>query len=192
MTKKDKLTRNKILTTTGWLFSQRGYFGVSMQDIAEEVGITKSALYYHFASKDTLAEILLRDAVNQLKKELKKAKNGSRLPADALFNLTKTFLDFKIKHPEITLLHSLGLSSDEKLPLVQLVVDLRTELIKFLRDLIEGIDFARKMTYRTIFTLTTTLMSFVLHPFQYNSQSPKQLASDLTALLLPKTNRHTK
>ena len=178
-------TRKQILKTAGKLFSKGGYFGVSMQDIADQVGIKKASLYYHFKSKDELAEILLRDAINELKSELKESVDKSRILSDVFFNIIKTFLDFKIKHPEITLLHSLGLSSDNKIPIVQFVIELRIELIKFLRELIGSVDFARKLTYRTAFTLATTLMSVVLNPFLQKSRSSKQLASDFTALLFP-------
>ena len=33
------------------LFSEKGYLGASLSDIAKQVGITKAALYKHFASK---------------------------------------------------------------------------------------------------------------------------------------------
>ena len=37
------------------LFSQRGYDGTSPQDIADELGLTKAAVYYHYNTK---AEVL--------------------------------------------------------------------------------------------------------------------------------------
>jgi len=45
-------TKQTILKIAGRLFSQRGYYGVSMQDLADEIHITKAALYYHFTSKE--------------------------------------------------------------------------------------------------------------------------------------------
>ena len=53
-------TRDKILNTAGKLFSQRGYFGVSMSQIAQQVGITKAALYYHFDSKQDIYLTVLK------------------------------------------------------------------------------------------------------------------------------------
>lgn len=47
-------TRRRILDTATELFTQRGYAGTSVRDIAERLGMTKGALYYHFASKDEL------------------------------------------------------------------------------------------------------------------------------------------
>src|ERR687883_59961 len=49
-------TRARILDAARGLFAERGYAGTSMRDLAEVLGITKAALYYHFPGK---ADILL-------------------------------------------------------------------------------------------------------------------------------------
>lgn len=47
-------------------FLERGYAEVSMQQIADAVGITKAALYYHFRDKDDLfAQVVLREMSRQ-------------------------------------------------------------------------------------------------------------------------------
>lgn len=187
MTKKELNTKDQILETTGKLFSQRGYFGVSMQDIADELSMTKAALYYHFDSKEALAEILLKEAVKELKQELKQAAAAGFLPSDVLFKLIKVFLDFKIKHPEISLLTTLGSDSDERIPILAVVVDLRQSLIKFVRELIGGIDFTRKLTYQTIFAITTSIISFALSPFYHQRRKDsRQAAQGLSDLICQK------
>lgn len=50
-------TKTRILETALELFAQRGYLGTSMSDIAKQLGITKAALYKHYAGKE---EILSR------------------------------------------------------------------------------------------------------------------------------------
>lgn len=184
MIRKELNTKQQILSTAGKLFSKRGYFGVSMQDIADELSITKAALYYHYKSKDELAEILLRDAVAELKKELKEAVRKSVLPSDFVFNIIKTFLDFKLRHPEISMLATLGSGSDEKMPIFALVTDLRQELIKTVRALVEGLDITRKITYRTMFTIATSIISVTLSPFSHKNENTKQMAQDLSDLLV--------
>lgn len=187
MTRNNPNTKQQILRVAGELFSQRGYFGVSMQDIANELDITKAALYYHYKSKDDLAEILLRNAVLELKKELKQAVDNSILPSDVFFNIIKTFLDFKLRHPEISLLATLGSGGDEKIPILAVVTDLRQELIKFVRLLVEGLDITRKITYKTIFTLATSIISITLSPFyRSHGDDTKQTAQDLSDLLFKK------
>jgi AcrR family transcriptional regulator len=44
----DRETRQQILKAARQLFLARGYKGVSMKDVAEEVQVTSAALYYHF------------------------------------------------------------------------------------------------------------------------------------------------
>ena len=44
----DRETRRQILQAAQQLFLARGYNGVSMKDVAEEVQVTSAALYYHF------------------------------------------------------------------------------------------------------------------------------------------------
>ncbi len=44
----DRETRQQILEVARELFLARGYKGVSMKEVAEEVQVTSAALYYHF------------------------------------------------------------------------------------------------------------------------------------------------
>ena len=44
----DRETRQQIIDVARELFLSRGYKGVSMKDVAEEVQVTSAALYYHF------------------------------------------------------------------------------------------------------------------------------------------------
>jgi AcrR family transcriptional regulator len=51
-------TRQKILEVAQRLFREKGFDKVSLREIADEVGVTKAALYYYFDSKDKLLEAL--------------------------------------------------------------------------------------------------------------------------------------
>lgn len=46
--------RDRIVETATSLFVEGGFSGVAMREISEACGITKAALYYHFASKAQL------------------------------------------------------------------------------------------------------------------------------------------
>lgn len=54
-------TRDRIPLVALRLFAAKGYDATSMREIAEELGITKPALYYHFDSKEAIVRELLRD-----------------------------------------------------------------------------------------------------------------------------------
>lgn len=49
-------TKTRILETALELFAQRGYLGTSMNDIAQQLGITKAALYKHYAGKQEILD----------------------------------------------------------------------------------------------------------------------------------------
>ena len=46
------------------LFASRGYDATSVRTIVEAAGVTKPTLYYHFGSKEALAQALLTDPMN--------------------------------------------------------------------------------------------------------------------------------
>jgi AcrR family transcriptional regulator len=47
-------TREVILRAASNILGQRGYEASSIDDVAQEAGVTKATVYYHFASKDDL------------------------------------------------------------------------------------------------------------------------------------------
>jgi AcrR family transcriptional regulator len=47
-------TRQRILDVALDLFTEQGYDGTSLRQIAEQLGVTKAALYYHFESKEDI------------------------------------------------------------------------------------------------------------------------------------------
>jgi TetR/AcrR family transcriptional repressor of nem operon len=53
-------TRGKILDAAQSLVLDRGYVGMTVDHVLNEVGITKGAFFHHFKSKDDLARALLQ------------------------------------------------------------------------------------------------------------------------------------
>lgn len=58
-------TKEKIVETALELFSQRGYDGVSVRDIARAVGIRESSLYNHFENKRAIFDGIVDFCVQQ-------------------------------------------------------------------------------------------------------------------------------
>ncbi|WP_291426512.1 TetR/AcrR family transcriptional regulator [Deinococcus sp.] len=59
-------TRARIQSEAARLFVASGYHGVSMREVAEAVGVTKPALYHHFADKESLFLAMLEGALSTL------------------------------------------------------------------------------------------------------------------------------
>lgn len=58
-------TREKILHVSTSLLISRSYYGTTISAIAEEVGLTKGAIYHHFKSKEELVLEIIK-SVKQL------------------------------------------------------------------------------------------------------------------------------
>ena len=58
-------TKRKLYGIADRLFSERGFYDVSIEDITDEAGVTKGAFYVHFASKDALISLLIEDYVSR-------------------------------------------------------------------------------------------------------------------------------
>jgi AcrR family transcriptional regulator len=57
--KKEQATKEKALTVAEVMLSERGYLGMSMEEIAKSIGIRKASLYHHFpgGKEEMVAEL---------------------------------------------------------------------------------------------------------------------------------------
>lgn len=69
--------RERVLVAAETLFRQRGYNVVTMQDIAEEVGIRQASLYYHFPSKEQLFITVIEQVFERHRNGLQQALAGA-------------------------------------------------------------------------------------------------------------------
>ena len=53
-----EITVEKILEVAQRLFLEKGYDNTKIQDIADELGLTKGAIYHHFKSKEEIMNVL--------------------------------------------------------------------------------------------------------------------------------------
>lgn len=58
-TKRSETSRQQILVSALNLFSRYGYGGTTVQDIAENAGVSKGNIYHHFSNKEAIFRLLL-------------------------------------------------------------------------------------------------------------------------------------
>jgi TetR/AcrR family transcriptional regulator, regulator of cefoperazone and chloramphenicol sensitivity len=85
-------TRRRILSAAAELFAEQGFAGARMLDVATRLGISKSALYYHFASKEDLLEGLVEPIV----KGLAAFTEGAESAAMSVEAIVRGYLDLLI------------------------------------------------------------------------------------------------
>jgi AcrR family transcriptional regulator len=59
-------TRDRILSVALNLFARQGYATTSLREIADELGVTKAALYFHYKTKEDIVVGILRDHLDGL------------------------------------------------------------------------------------------------------------------------------
>lgn len=69
--------RQQILEIAVQVFIEQGYDATSVAALAARLGLSKSALYHHFASKEQLLEVALDEALGGLEGALKDADGSS-------------------------------------------------------------------------------------------------------------------
>lgn len=102
-TKRGFVTRSKILKSAERLFGEKGYYGTSINDIAQKAGVAPGTLYIYFKDKFTLYCYLLQQYNHLLRSEIAKkiAELGccSRREREKIGLLR--FLEIIQEHPHI-------------------------------------------------------------------------------------------
>ena len=64
----DATRREEILDKAMKFFSLKGYHGTTLDEVANEIGITKALIYYYFSSKENIIREILKISINRVKK----------------------------------------------------------------------------------------------------------------------------
>jgi AcrR family transcriptional regulator len=89
-----------IASTAARLFAERGYDATSVREIVEAAGVTKPTLYYHFGSKEGLAQALLTDPLKELAETMRRIEQDSEDPLVALEGVLDAQLGFCRDDPD--------------------------------------------------------------------------------------------
>jgi len=97
-------TRESILAAAQRLFTERGFDGTSLRQIADAVGTTKAAVYYHFPAKEHLLLELTRPWLDAMSALVTEIRSSERDGCDAESTLA-AYLDLFVEH--LPVLHML-------------------------------------------------------------------------------------
>jgi AcrR family transcriptional regulator len=117
VTKPPSETRQRIQDVARQLFTQKGVQRTSLQDIADRLGITKPALYYHFSSREELVRSILQPLVDEGERFVAYHEARKRSERATPRELLEGYFDFHFRHradlvlvvSELTTLADLGL-----------------------------------------------------------------------------------
>jgi AcrR family transcriptional regulator len=79
-----RATRGQLIDVATRLFAEQGYEGTSIEAVLAAAGVSRGALYHHFAGKEALFEAVVSAATDRVTAELTEAISGCSDPVDAV------------------------------------------------------------------------------------------------------------
>jgi AcrR family transcriptional regulator len=86
-------TRTALGAAARQLFTERGYAATSTTEIVERAGVTRGALYHHFAAKEDLFRAVFEQLEDEVTKHVAKEALTSADPLEQLRRGTRAYLD---------------------------------------------------------------------------------------------------
>lgn len=93
-------TRQKLIEAAIELFRRHSVAGTSLQMISDELGLTKSAIYHHFRTRDELLTAIMEPVVSELAAlvETAESQRGSRAQAESMLT---GYISLAVSHRDL-------------------------------------------------------------------------------------------
>ncbi len=180
-------TKKYIIDTARHLFSEFSYLGVSMNDIAKKLNITKAALYYHFTGKAEIYQKVLDDVFYDLSLSINRALSEATAE-EKLQNLVKNYLDFGLKEKNLIKVLMLKMSPSD-LQITKHIIQLRERIADLIQPEIDKM-FSKKKTSqkidsRLLTSLLTSMMDGLLLEYSFLNKKidSERISNQIIAVL---------
>lgn len=90
----------RILAAAQQLFAQKGFAATSMQEIAQQAGVSKSNVFHHFKSKEDLYVAVIGCACGEAHDRVVTLLGGEGAFAERLKRMMRADLEFMFENPE--------------------------------------------------------------------------------------------
>ena len=128
-------TRTRIQEIALKLFTEQGYEATSLREIAEALGVTKAALYYHFKTKDDIIASLAEDRVRAIEELVTWARSQPRTDETREELIRRYAHDlYRGRHREVMRFFERNQTSLKNHPTMEKTRERMFELVAFLVD----------------------------------------------------------
>jgi TetR/AcrR family transcriptional regulator, cholesterol catabolism regulator len=106
--------REHILRVASRVFAEKGYRATSLQEIADEVGVTRPSFYYHFKSKQEILAAIVDAAFERAEAAVDEATETGGSAIDQIRDFVRRYVEINTEHAEVPVLfQSLGELDEE-------------------------------------------------------------------------------
>jgi len=94
-------TTRRILNTAAEIFSESGFEGARVDEIAKRAGVNKATIYYHIGDKEALYARVIHDLFGNAAQQIVQNINASLSPRDKLKTYIDTLAGIVDQNPQI-------------------------------------------------------------------------------------------
>src|SRR5690349_7530679 len=88
-------TRTRLIAVAADLFTRHGFAGTSLQMIADELGFTKAAIYYHFRTREQLLSAVVEPFLTRIQTVIEEAE-GQRSAAGRADQMVRGYAELAV------------------------------------------------------------------------------------------------
>lgn len=122
-------TRNLIFQAAEQRFAAKGFFPTRLEDIADDVGITRTAVIYHYKDKETLYNAVLEYLFTELDSRIKQALESDLPILQRIENAVLAWVDYAGNRPTLMRLFMREVAGSEE--------GLREEVSRYVNPMFE-------------------------------------------------------
>jgi AcrR family transcriptional regulator len=152
--------RERLLESAKILFSQKGYYATSVEDIVESAGFSKGTFYFYFKSKEELFKSLVEEMHLNIVKRLEGFLKRELPLEDALIEHAKVFLEDIYQNryiAQIFLFQLVGTNEEFRELYYTKIAHLREMLTKMVNKAIQS----REITYKNAENIVSLYAGFL-------------------------------
>ena len=161
----DQIKRERIMATAAELFAQDGYHNVSMEAVAEALGVTKPYVYYCFRDKNELLYSICSRGAQLSRSAIERSRDPAKTPLAGIEAYCRELASIVIEHQVLLAVYSredLNLTAEQRAS----IAALRAQIDRDLADRIEAAVAAGEA--RAIEPLTTaTAVNMMISTLAY-------------------------
>lgn len=99
--RKRDLQRRTVLEAAAKLFSERGFGGTNILDVAKVLNVSRPAVYYYFSSKEAILSSLVDEVTVYSQQLAAGVADVKAEPAEALYEMVRNHASFVLQNPLI-------------------------------------------------------------------------------------------
>lgn len=181
-------TKKRIIEAAIALFTEKGFHGTPIQEIAAHAGISKGAFYLHFKSKDALQVEIFRYYTSLIQEEMESAVDSGLSAEENFRRQTEVQIDQMQRHTDFIVMVIREQAFSLNPELIGFIEELRVSQSDWYRDQLTSIYGEAIRPYiHDIYVITEGIKSYYMQQFISNPKALNPLA--LTELVVRMTGQ---